>query len=103
MNSLHGTIKNGLVILDVPAALVEGTRVEVVPIEQPQPTLGMREADWPTTPAAIATLLARMDEMEPGWLSEEDDAEWRAALHEEKEAEKAQFGRDVEKLGRMWE
>jgi hypothetical protein len=40
----------------------------------------MREEDWPTTPEAIAALLARMEQVEPGWLSPEDDAAWRAAL-----------------------
>ena len=58
MNTLHGTIKNGQVVLDVPAELPEGTRVEVLPVAA---TLGMREEDWPTTPEAIAALLARMD------------------------------------------
>jgi hypothetical protein len=32
-----------------------------------------------------------MDQLEPGWLSPEDDADWRAALRAQKEAEKAQF------------
>jgi hypothetical protein len=77
MNALHGTIKNGQIILDVPAALPEGTRVEVMPINETSPTLGMREADWPTTPERIAALLERMEQTEPGWLSPEDDAAWR--------------------------
>ena len=103
MNALHGTMKNGLIILDPPAALPEGTRVEVLPIEQARPTLGMREEDWPTTPEGIAALLARMDEIEPGWLSAEDDAAWRAALRAEKEVEKGRFFEDAERLRRMWE
>ncbi len=69
MNALQGTIKNGHIILDAPAALPEGTRVEVLPIEGGRPTLGMREEDWPTTPEGIAALVARMDQVEPGWLS----------------------------------
>ena len=74
MNALQGTIKNGQVILDAPAALPDGARVEVRPIEEARPPLGMREEDWPTTPEGIAALLARMDQVEPGWLSPEDDA-----------------------------
>jgi hypothetical protein len=75
MNALHGTIKNGQVVLDVPAAFPEGTRVEVLPVEVTRPTLGMCEEDWPTTPEGIAALVARMDQVEPGWLSAEEDAE----------------------------
>ena len=41
MTALQGTIKNGEIILDAPAALPEGTRVEVLPIDGARPTLGM--------------------------------------------------------------
>jgi hypothetical protein len=78
MNTLQGTVKNGQIVLDEPAELPEGSRVEVFPVEAVRPTLGMREEDWPTTPEGIATLLARMDQVEPGWLSPENDAAWRA-------------------------
>jgi hypothetical protein len=97
MKTITGVMRNGQVVLGEPADLPEGTRVEVVPIEAPRTTLGMREEDWPTTPEGIAALLARMDQVEPGWLSPEDDAAWRAALREQKEVEKA------EKLRRTWE
>ena len=86
------------VICDAPAALPEGTRVEVLPIEGAWPTLGMREEDWPTTDEGIATLLARMDQVEPGWLPPEDDDAWRRALREQKELEKTRFLADAEKL-----
>ena len=103
MNPLQGTIKHGHIILDVPAALPEGTRVVVLPINDLLPTLGMREEDWPTTPEAIAALLARMEQMEPGWLSPEDDAAWRAALRAQNESEKTGFSEEAEKLSRIWE
>lgn len=103
MNALQGTIKNGQIILDIPAALPEGTRVEVFPINGLSPTLGMREEHWPTTPEGIAALLERMAQVEPGWLSPEDDAAWRAALRLQKESEKSQFQEEGEKLQRMWE
>jgi hypothetical protein len=103
MNALQGTIKNGQIVLDAPAVLPEGTRVEVLPIEGARPTIGMREEDWPTTAEGIAALLARMDQIEPGWLSPEDDAAWRASLRAQKESEKARFFEDSEKLRRMWE
>lgn len=100
MNALQGTIRNGHIILDVPAALPDGTRVEVVPLDESRPTRGMREEDWPTTPEGIAALLKRM---EPGWLSPEDEAAWRAALRDQKEVEKTRFSEEAEKLRRMWE
>jgi hypothetical protein len=48
-------------------------------------------------------LLARMDQVEPGWLSPEDDEAWRRALREQKELEKARFLEDAERLRRTWE
>lgn len=103
MNALQGTIKNGHIILDVPAALPEGTRVEVLPMNESRLSLGMREEDWPTTPEEIAALLERMEQVEPGWLSPEDDAAWRAALCAQNESEKTQFLEEAEKIQRMWE
>ncbi len=103
MDTLQGVIKNGQIVLDTPAALPEGTRVEVLPVESARPALGMREEDWPTTPEGITALLARMDQGEPGWLSPEDDAKWREDLRTQKEAEKAQFIEDAETVRRIWE
>jgi len=102
VDALEGTIRNGQIILDAPAVLPEGTRVEVMPIGQAGPTLGMREKYWPTTAEGIAALLARMEQVEPGWLSPEDDVAWRAAVRAEKESQKTQFVGDAEKLQRMW-
>lgn len=65
MIAMQGTIQNRQIVLDAPANLPEGTRVEVLPIDGARPTLGMREEDWPTTPEGIAALLARMDQIEP--------------------------------------
>ena len=103
MNVLQGTMKNGQIILDTPAELPEGTRVAVLPLDEAQPAAGMREENWPTTPEGIAALLARMDQVEPGWLSPEDDAAWRADLRAQKEKEKARFVEDADQLQRMWE
>jgi hypothetical protein len=103
MTAIKGTVKNGQVVLDEPEGLPEGTRVEVLPVDAGKPRIGMREEDWPTTPEGIKALLKRMDETEPGWLSPEDEAAWKAALQEQKEDEKARFFNDEEKLRRMWE
>ena len=40
MNALQGTIRNGQIVLDEPAELPEGTRVEVLPVEAARTTLG---------------------------------------------------------------
>ena len=77
--------------------------MEVLPIDQARPVLGLREEDWPTTPEGIDALLTRMEQVEPGWLSPEEDAAWRAALRAQKEAEKGLFREDAEKLRSMWE
>ncbi len=74
MNARQGTVRNGQIVIDEPADLPEGTRVEVVPVEAGRPTLGMREEDWPTTPEGIAALLARMDKVEASWLSPQEES-----------------------------
>jgi len=81
----------------------DGERLLTDDFEAARPTLGMREEDWPTTPEGIAALLARMDQVEPGWRSPEDDAARRATLRAQKDVEKARFFEDADALGRMWE
>ena len=103
MNALQGTIESGQIVLDAPAELPDGTRVDVLPVEGTGSTLGMREEDWPTTPGGIAALLARMDQVEPGWLSAADDAAWRVALRTQKDQEIARFSEDADKLREIWE
>ncbi len=103
MNAIKGTVKNGQVVLDEPADLPEGTRVEVVPAGAARSTLGMQEEDWPTTPEGIAELLARMDQIEPLLMTPAEEAEWKAALQAQKEHDKSTFAEHAEKLRRMWE
>jgi hypothetical protein len=103
MHAIQGTVSNGQIVLDYPVELSEGTRVEVLPIDAQNATLGMREEEWPTTHEGIAALLTRMDAVGPSWLSPEDDAAWRAALNDQNEAEKARFSNDSQRLRSMWE
>jgi hypothetical protein len=103
MHTIQGIVSNGQIVLDNPAEFSDGTRVEVLPIEAGDATLGMREKDWPTTRDGIAALLARMDAAGPSWLSLEDDAAWRAALLEQKMNEKTRFAEAAEKSQRMWQ
>jgi hypothetical protein len=101
MNAIKGVVRNGQVVLDAPAELPEGTRVEVVPVESARPTLGMREEDWPTTPEGIAALLARMDQIEPLEMTEEERADleaWRRKVKEYHLANWDRWARDVEGL-----
>ena len=49
-----------------------------------------------------ASLLIWMDQVEPGWLSPEDEDAWRVALRAQKEFEKSQFFAEAEKLRGMW-
>ena len=70
MSELQGTIKNGQIILDAPAALPEGTRVEVLPIRGARPTRGMREEDWPTPQEGSRPCW-------PGWTSSSRDGSRR--------------------------
>jgi len=101
MNAFSGTVLDGQVILDEPACLPEGTRVEVVPVGQTT-TTGMREEDWPTTQEGIAALLARMDSREPLEMSAEEEARWQATRQAQKEFEKAQFAEHAARLRRVW-
>jgi hypothetical protein len=103
MNTFQGTIKNGQIVLDDPAELPEGSRVEVFPVAAARPALGRRGGGWAATPEGIAALLARMDQVESGWLSPEDDAAWRASLRAQKDVEKSRFFEDANALKGMWE
>jgi hypothetical protein len=42
--------------------------------------------------------LARMDQVESGWLSPQDDAVWRATLRAQNDPEKARFFEDADAL-----
>ena len=58
--------------------------MEILPIE----SVGMNEADWPTTPEGIAALLKQMDECEPLEMSDAEYAAWEAERSAEKERQK---------------
>jgi hypothetical protein len=61
----------------------------------------MREEDLAITRDGIAVLPARMDQVEAGWLSPEDDAVRRASLHARKASGKSQFSEDADKPQRI--
>ncbi len=100
MRAVKGVVKDRRVVIEVPADWPEGTPVEGISAEMTPSKVGIREEDWPATPGGITRLLARMDATEPGWLSSEDEAAWKAALQEQKGYEKARFFDDAGKLER---
>jgi len=61
---LKGIIEHGQVVLPEPANLPDGTAVTVLPHESGK-TLGIPDEEWPTSPDGIASLLKRMDQVEP--------------------------------------
>lgn len=77
MSVMTGTVKNGLIVLDEPGDLPDGSRVVVQPVE-PLETFGMSEVEWQDSPEAIADWIAWYDSLEPIELSAADQAEIKA-------------------------
>ncbi len=98
MTAIKGTVRNRQVVVEVPADWPEGCEVRIEPIARAD-----AEDDAPAAPEVIAARLALMDQIEPGWLSPEDEATWKAALEAQKEFEKATFNEWSEELRRIWE
>lgn len=84
MQKALATFRQGQIEFDSGVDWPEGTRVEVLPIE----SVGMNEADWPTTPEGIAGLLKRMDEREPLEMSDTEYAAWEAERRTESTRQK---------------
>jgi hypothetical protein len=83
MESAVGTYQDdGKVELSTPVEWEPGTLVDVVP-KQP---LGLLEAEWPTTPEAIAAWAARIKSIEPLDLTAQDEADIAAARAAVREA-----------------
>jgi hypothetical protein len=76
MRPVFGTYREGRIVLDAPVDWPEGSRVAVAATGAGP---GLAEADWPDGPETRATLLARLDAIEPLELSPQDEAEIEAA------------------------
>jgi len=67
MNALQGTVKHGQVVLDGPAELLEGTRVEVLLVQAAGFAQAMRDDDSSRTPGSdvinVADLAKRDEEI----------------------------------------
>ena len=101
MIAIKGTVKNGQVVLDEPAWLSEGMRVDVVPVGVPA-TEAFRE-DEPMTPEEIADALAVMTRSEPLIVTPAEEAQWKADLEAQRDHDAAAFAERAERLRRMWE
>ena len=97
MKAIKATWKNGRIVPDERVDWPEGCRLLVEPLPDRE-TLGIREEDWPTDPEGIAKHLARMEQIKPLLMTEEERAKWQAALKEHKEWEKANFEKWAKEL-----
>jgi hypothetical protein len=101
LNAVKAKYENGQIILTEPVDWPEGLDLLIEPL--PQETMGIPDDQWPTDPEGIAQLLARMDRVNPVWLTPEDEAAWQAALQAQKDYETSIFNEHGENLRRMWE
>lgn len=101
MIAIKGTVRNGQVVLDEPADLPDGARVEVVPAASPE--YGMREEDYPTTPEGIAALVKRMDAIEPMAFTPEEEADLAEWRKKQKEYELANWEKRCRRVEEMAE
>lgn len=102
MNALTGTVKNGLIVLDEPGDLPDGSRVVVQALETLE-TFGVSEADWRDSPEAIADWIGWYDSLEPIELTAAAEAELEALRGRQKELGKSGFDERSERLRRIWQ
>lgn len=102
MGVITGTVKNGLIVLDEPGELPDGSRVVVHPVETME-TIGMSEADWDDSPEAIADWISWYDSLEWIELPAADEAALKAFRERQKELGKANFDERSERLRSIWQ
>lgn len=83
--AVHGTYKNGQILLDSNTDWPDGCRVLVEPLNS---VCGSEQGD---DPASIARWIAEFDSIPPLQLTLEEEAEWNAARQAQKEFETATF------------
>ena len=102
MSAITGRVKNGLVVLDEPASLPDGSRVVVQPIDSAQ-AIGLSESDWQDTPEAIADWIAWYDSLEPIELSAAEERALEAHRQRQKDLAKSTFDERTERLKNQWQ
>jgi hypothetical protein len=96
MNGIHGTIRNGQVILDSPSEWAEGTSV-IVTRDVPSHADELPDDDN-ASPEAIAWRLALIDRIQP-WMSPAEFTEWERHRAEEKAFQLSQWGKWTKTVG----
>ena len=79
MNATTGTYRDGAIVLDTPVDWPEGARVTIIADGPRACASGLVEADWSDSLDARAERLKRIDAIEPLVLTEQDEAEIKAA------------------------
>lgn len=102
MSAITGRVENGLVILDEPASLAEGSRVVVQPLDGAEP-LGVSESQWQDTPEAIADWIAWYDSLEPIILSPDDEQSMAAYRQRQHEIGKSAFDERADRVRKIWQ
>jgi hypothetical protein len=104
MIAIKARITNGYLVSVDPVNLPEGAELEVT--AHPQAVTAhqqMTEGNWPTTPEAIASLVARMDSREPLQMSDEEIEQWSRVRLDDRTWELAQSDSRDERLTKIWE
>lgn len=119
MTTVRMTVQNGRLVSVDPVDWPEGTEYEFavgdhgVADAEPSSSTGeagrefvgdeqMTEENWPTTPAGIQRLVARIERLEPLTMTDEEIANWHAAMEEMKQYEIAHAEEEHRKLVEMW-
>ena len=102
MSLITGTVKNGLVVLDEPTGLPDGSRVVVQPVETAE-TFGISESDWQDTPEAVTDWLMWYESLEPLKLSVDDEESLNAFRQCQKEESKLAFDDRADRLRKIWQ
>jgi hypothetical protein len=102
MSVITGTVRNGLIVLDEPSDLPDGSRAVVQPVGTAE-TFGMSETEWQDGPEAIADWINWYGSLEAIELSAADEAELKAFRERQKELGKASFDERTDRLRRIWQ
>lgn len=99
MTTLYGTVSGGKIELTAPPGCPDGTPVRAIVGEQPILPTGLPDDD-DGSPAAIARRLELMEQVVP-WMTDEEDAAWRADLARRKAEQLAMWDKanaDIDRL-----
>ena len=90
MTRVHGTVRDGGVVLDAPVGVPDGTRVQISTIDDPD-RIDIPEEEQGDGPESIANWLAWLEQLPVLALTDDDRERWRKARDEQKARELAQW------------